>query len=279
MQIWQADFYRRPLQDEAGKPLWELLICDWARSFEFSAFCSQPQANSTWLAQQLQQQIQIHKQPDRLQVFRPQSLSLIEAAGKVLGIKIEATRRTPALKLLLQERAKTYSSMPNYTGESYSPIALESPPPLPLPENLWGDRWRFASLRAADIADAFTGRPLPILEMPESLLPLNLGLASTVPVPGVIIDGGRQSMRLARWLQDAKPVALNYIAGAPDGLILEAGLADRFVVATFEDDEVKEAAKIYTQRQQLSKGLHFLLVQPDDSGMTYTGFWLLNFNA
>ncbi|NEQ67039.1 MAG: DUF1092 family protein, partial [Symploca sp. SIO2D2] len=22
-------------------------------------------------------------------------------------------------------------------------------------------------------------------------------------------------------------------------------------------------------------GLHFLLVQPDDSGMTYTGFWLL----
>lgn len=279
MRIWQADFYRRPLQDEAGKPLWELLICDAARSFEFSAFCSQSQANLTWLAEQLQQQIQIHKQPDRIQVFRPQSLSLIEAAGKVLGIKIEATRRTTALKLLLQERAKTYSSMPNYTRESYSPIALESPPPVPLPENLWGDRWRFASLRAGDIADAFTGRPIPILEMPESLLPLNLGLASTVPVPGVIIDGGRQSMRLARWLQDAKPVALNYMAGAPDGLILEAGLADRFVVATFEDDEVKEAAKIYTQRQQISKGLHFLLVQPDDSGMTYTGFWLFNFNG
>ena len=276
MQIWQADFYRRPLQDEMGKQLWELLICDEAGSFEFSALCSQGSANSTWLAQQLQQQTQIQKKPDRIQVFRPQSLSLIEAAGKVLGIKVEATRRTRALKLLLQERAKAYSTMPNYTGETYNPIALDSPPPVPLPENLWGDRWRFASLPAGDMAEVFTGRPIPILEMPESLLPLNLGLASTVPVPGVIIDGGRQSMRLARWLQDAKPVALNYIAGAPDGLILEAGLADRFVVATFEDSEVKVAAEIYTQRQRVSKGLHFLLVQPDDTGMTYTGFWLLN---
>lgn len=279
MQIWQADFYRRPLRDTAGKPLWELLICDSARSFEFSAFCSQSQANSNWLASQLQQQIQINKLPDRIQVFRPQSLSLIQAAGKVLGIKVEATRRTPALKLLLQSRAQEYPIMPNYTGESYSAIALESPAPIPLPENLWGDRWRFASLPAGDIEDAFQSRPVPILEMPESLLPLNLAIASTVPIPGVVIDGGRQSMRLARWLQDVKPFALNYIAGTPDGLILEAGLADRFVVATFADDEVKEAAKIYEQRKQLSKGLHFLLVQPDDTGMTYTGFWLLNFNG
>lgn len=276
MRIWQADFYRRPLQDGAGKPLWELLICDSASTFAFSAFCSQGVANSTWLASQLQQQAQTKNLPDLIQVFRPQSLGLIEAAGKVLGIKVEATRRTPALKLLLQKRTKAYSSMPNYTGENYSPIALESPPPVPLPENLWGDKWRFASLRAGDIEEAFGGRPIPILEMPQLLLPLNLGLASTIPVPGVVIDGGRQSMRLARWLQDAKPFGLNYIAGAPDGLILEAGLADRFVVATFEDSEVKSAAEIYEQRKQTSKGLHFLLVQPDDSGVTYTGFWLLN---
>jgi hypothetical protein len=263
MRIWQADFYRRPLRDETGKPLWELLICDSAQTFQFSALCRQSEANSNWLASQLQQQAKIDNLPDIIQVFRPQSLGLIEAAGKVL----------------LQQRAQEYSSLPNYTGEAYKPIALDTPPPVPLPENLWGDGWRFASLPAGDIAEAFSGRPLPILEMPESLLPLNLGLASTVPVPGVVIDGGRQSMRLARWLQDAKPFALNYIAGAPDGLILEAGLADRWVVATFEDSEVKAAAEVYQQRKQSSQGLHFLLVQPDDTGMTYTGFWLLNFNA
>lgn len=278
MRIWQADFYRRPLRDETGKPLWELLICDSAQTFQFSALCRQSEANSNWLAAQFQQ-VPNQKLPDTIQVFRPQSLSLIEAAGKVLGVKVEATRRTAALKTLLQQRAQEYSSLPNYTNEAYRPIDLETPPPIPLPENLWGDTWRFASLPAGDILEAIQGRPIPILEMPELLLPLNLGLASTVPVPGVVIDGGRQSMRLARWIQEAKPFALNYIAGAPDGLILEAGLADRWVVATFEDSEVKVAAETYQKRKQSSKGLHFLLVQPDDSGMTYTGFWLLNFNS
>jgi hypothetical protein len=165
--------------------------------------------------------------------------------------------------------------MDNYTGEPYNPLTLDKPPPTPLPENLWGERWRFATLSAGDVEEAFAGHPIPILEMPEFLLPINLGLASTVPVPGVVIDGGRQSMRLARWLQQARPVAINYIASNPGGLVLEAGLVDRWIVATFEDKDVAAAAQVYEQRQQLSQGLHFLLVQPDDSGMTYSGFWLL----
>jgi len=82
-------------------------------------------------------------------------------------------------------------------------------------------------------------------------------------------------MRLARWLQQARPVGLNYISGAPDGLILEAGLVDRWIVATFEDPEVTTAAQAFEQRKKHCRGLHFLLVQPDDSGMTYSGFWLL----
>ena len=275
MVVWQVDFYRPPLKDESGKKLWELSICDSDRSFELSILCPQSQANSSWITEQLRQVNQEKKLPDLMQVFRPQSLSLIEAAGKSLGIKVEATRRTIALKQLLEERAKQYPKLANYTGEAYNPVVLESPPPLPLPENLWGDRWRFAALPAGDIEDAFKSRPVPILEMPELLLPLKLGLASTVSVPGVIIDGGRQSMRLAQWLQEAKPCALNYIPGSPDGLILEAGLVDRWVVATFEDSDVKAAGDVYQKRKELSHGLHFLLVQPDDSGMTYTGFWLL----
>jgi hypothetical protein len=82
-------------------------------------------------------------------------------------------------------------------------------------------------------------------------------------------------MQIARWLKQVQPVSLNYIAGEPDGLILEAGLADRWVIATFDDTEVAIAAKKYQSRLQQSQGLHFLLIQPDDSGMTYSGFWLL----
>jgi hypothetical protein len=188
-------------------------------------------------------------------------LSLIQAAGNNLNIQVAPTRHTPALKQWLAE--KQY------------PLALDQPPPTPLPENLWGEQWRFATLPSGELVDVFAELPIPIFSAPEFLHPINLGLASTVPIPGVIIYGGRQSMPLARWLAAAHPVALNYIPGDPNGLVLEAALVDRWIVATFTDPDVAAAGKVYEHRQQQSRGLHFLLVQPDDSGMTYTGFWLL----
>ena len=52
MKIWQADFYRRPLQNEAGEVLWELLLCDGDRAFTYVAFCPQSQATAKWLTEQ-----------------------------------------------------------------------------------------------------------------------------------------------------------------------------------------------------------------------------------
>ena len=273
MKIWQADFYKHSLKNGGGQILWTLLICDPNSSFIYEAKCPQSQANSDWLASQLQEAAG-SQLPDLIQVFRPQSLSLLTAAGKKLGIKVEATRRTAALKQELQKRASEYSS----AREGYNPVKLEKLPPQALPENLWGEQWRFAALSAGDLVDVFRDRPMPILDMPKFLFPINLGIASTVPVPGVAIYGGRKSMQLARWLQAAKPVSLNYIpteVGESGGLVLESGLVDRWIVATFEDREIAKAAQVYEQRKQESQGLHFLLVQPDDSGMTYSGFWLL----
>ncbi|NES72478.1 MAG: DUF1092 family protein [Okeania sp. SIO2D1] len=273
--IWQADFYRRPLKDKQDQQLWELLICTPTRSLEFTAICPQSEVNAHWLVEQLRKVGQGQDLPDTIQVFRPQSLGLIETAAQMLGVKVEATRHTTALKQWLLERAQQYQEMKTYTGEFYDPLKLDSPPPVPLAENLWGDRWRFATLPAGNIKDIIE-RPIPILAVPEFLLPLNLGLSSTLPIPGVVIDGGRQSMRLAQWLEAAQPYFLKYVSGDPDGLILEAGLVDRWVVATFSDREVSLAAQVYEERKQHSQGLHFLLVQPDDSGMTYSGFWLLH---
>jgi hypothetical protein len=274
MKQWQADFYRRPLRDELGSPLWELVVCSPDGQFTEQAFCSQSQANSHWLTEQLQRLSHLEL-PDRIQVFRPQSLSLLQAACQPLNIVVEPTRRTPALKQVLQQRAHQYSTLPHYTGQSYDPLLLDRPAPLPLPESLWGDRWQFGSIAAQDFIPAFQHRPIPVRETPEWLDPVHLQLPSTTAIPGVVIEGGRQSMMLARWLQQAKPVALNAVAGDPHGLILEAGLVDRWVLATFQDAEVIEAARTFRDRQQAAQGLHFLLIQPDDSGRTETGLWLL----
>lgn len=272
MSVWQVDFFRRPVRNEAEETLWELLACDRNLTVRLQAWCPQSQANSDWLVEQLQGADA--PLPQRLQVFRPESLSLIETAGQKLGVDVEATRRTETLKRWLMRRALEYRELPGATADAYEPLAVPRPAPVPVPEHLWGDRWRFASLPVTDL-ESFTARPLRVRGIPEELLPVRLGLASTQSVPGVVIDGGRQSLELARWLDKVKPVAVNYIPGAPDGLILEAGLADRWVLATFDDAEVQAAARMYHQRLQAAKGLHFLLVQPDDSGHTYTGLWLL----
>jgi hypothetical protein len=149
-------------------------------------------------------------------------------------------------------------------------------PPQPLPEILWGDRWRFASLVADNITEIFAERVIPVKSIPQELLPLNLGIASSTIVSGTIVYGGKQSMRLARWLEEQNPKSVTYAVAEIDtggGLLLEAD--DRWILTTFDDREVAEAAKVYEARKKQNRGLHFFIVQPDDSGMTYSGFWLL----
>lgn len=155
---------------------------------------------------------------------------------------------------------------------------MNQQPPQPLPDHLLGKEWRFATLNAAELVEFFSDRPMPILSAPESSYPFNLGLSSTVAIPGMIIYGDRKSMVLARWLEEVKPISIHFIpadAGQSGGLVLNTETGDRWIIATFSDPEMADSAQKYEQRKQASKGLHFLLVQPDDSGMTYTGFWLL----
>lgn len=275
MVIWQADFYRRPLQTEDNQPLWELFICDVEGHIIHQAQCPQSQASSAWLESELKTAIATHAVPEVIQVFRPQSVSLLKTACAPLGIEVDATRRTAALKRLLVQQVANYQPQTKTNGYVYLPLALDRPPPNPLPENLWGDQWRFAAIAAQDLEQSFAHEPIPFLHLPADLKPIQLGLPSTSLIPGVIVYGGRQSWRLAEWIQRAKPVELHYIPGEPDGLILEAGLVERWILATFDDADVKAAARTFAQRQQTTQGLHFLLIQPDDSGMTYTGLWLL----
>jgi hypothetical protein len=154
-------------------------------------------------------------------------------------------------------------------------------PPQPLPENLWGNNWRFASFPADKIVSYFQNQPIPICVIDLENDPLSLGISSTNRISGIIIEGGRKSMILAHWLQENQPDFINYIPtqeGQSGGLVLTSNITHRWILATFEDAEIAQAAQQYETRKQENQGLHFLLVQPDDSGMTYSGFWLLKNN-
>jgi hypothetical protein len=193
MTIWQADISSRPEQNEQGETLWKLVLCAADGGWYHMAICPQQQVNSEWIVAQIQLAAE-DKLPESIQVFRPQSLGLVKTAGAKLGIEVVATRRTVALKKLLQQQAQSYGK------SSYQPLSIESPPPLPIPDYLVGDKWQFVTLTAGQLVADFADRPIPIVSMPDYLLPPHWGLGANVAIPGVIIYGGRQSMRLARWI-------------------------------------------------------------------------------
>ncbi|MFM7470069.1 MAG: Tab2 family RNA-binding protein [Nodosilinea sp.] len=274
--LWQADLHRPPLVDPNGSPLWEILFCTPDFNFNYSAQAPQGQVNPPWIREHLQQASgRAGALPDRLQVFRPQALSLLSTSAEPLGIEVEATRHTPALHRWLQKRSQGYPSLANATGLAYNPLHLDQPPPVPLAENLWGQQWGFTVLKAAELEQTFPFEPIPMGCLPPHRLPTALGLTPSTAIPGVVIDAGPQAMALCRWLTRAQPAWLRYQSGEPDGLVLEAGLNDRWIITTFTDPVVSTGGQVFEQRKAESRGLHFLLVRPDSSGMTYTGLWLL----
>jgi hypothetical protein len=266
MTLWQADFYKHAVAHRNGEEiLWELILCDVQGNVLCEKSCPQSQASSAWLIVQLESLLTEGK-PTAIQVFRPQSLSLFKLAGEQLGLEIVATRQTTMLKALLQKR---------YGNQA---LVLDVPPPQPLPENLWGEQWCFATLSVESLLTSFGDAPIPYRSMPEAYLSLCRELVAELPIPGSIIYAGRQARYLCQWLADISPVSLNYQAteiGQSGGLVLEAGLIDRWILATFADPEVAQGATLFEQRKAIAHHLHFLLIQPDNSGATYTGFWLL----
>jgi RNA-binding protein Tab2/Atab2 len=148
-------------------------------------------------------------------------------------------------------------------------------PPQPLPENLWGDLWQFVSLSAEALELRLWERPIPVRAASPFALPSQQTLGATVPIPGILINAGQQAMRLSRWLAERKPkqiAAVNLELGA---IILTTAHNERWILATYQDAAVRDAGKTFEFRKTQSKGIHFLLIQPDDSGVTHTGLWIL----
>ena len=269
---WQVDFYRCPLVDGSGHRLWALVACSSDSQFEKVAFCPQPLADSEWIADRLQQWFVGAIPPATLHVFRPQCLASIQQAGQKLGIPVIPTRRTAALKQRLQVQARLYPQLEGYLNEPYDPFAIDPPPPATIPEEFQGERWQFAALSRLDFI-ALAERSIPIKDC--SLLAGLIGVSPDLSIPGAIFYGDRRSLSLVQWLQTVEPVSLNFVSGDPHGVILEAGLSDRWVMATFTDLTVVEAAAKFERRKSATHGFHFLMVMPDDSGTTVTGLWLL----
>jgi hypothetical protein len=148
-------------------------------------------------------------------------------------------------------------------------------PPQPLPESLWGDLWQFVSLSAEDLEFRLWERPIPLRGAAPLALPSQQALGAMITIPGILMNAGRQAMQLSRWLSAQQPKQIEAVNLELGAIILTTAQQERWILATYQDPDVTNAAQTFEARKAQSKQIHFLLIAPDDSGVTHTGLWIL----
>jgi hypothetical protein len=278
--IWELDFYSRPILDENQKKVWEVLICESPSDvraktdslFRYAQYCPSTQVNSVWLKTALQEAIdKAGESPIKVRFFRRQMNNMITKACQDAGIPALPSRRTLVLNQWIKQRMEeVYPQEPGYQGKTNPSVRLESPLPQRLPDALEGKQWAFVSLAASDLAD-----------MPEweigfgEAFPLELAqLSPETRIPGILIFSPR-ALPIAGWMSGLEMAYLRYETKAENRLILETGATESWVLANIRTPQLLKEAEGFEKTKQNANGVHFIGVQSDPEAQSFEGFWLL----
>ncbi|MFN9622775.1 MAG: Tab2 family RNA-binding protein [Cyanobacteriota bacterium] len=284
---WEVDFYSRPVLEPDGRKRWELLICATppvtsaaprnaaeAAPFRFEKRCAAASVNSQWLREALAEALEQAEgaqqpRPRRLRCWRGSMRPMVQRAGEALGLVVLPSRRCFQLIDWLRERERLL--YPREEGYMAGPLA--PPPPtqrpvaLPWPEAARGDRWSWATLPVNALAEAAEWS----IGFGD-LLPLPAGFAADAPVPGIRLFSRRRALALAGWLAGLEPVRLEV---EESQLVLEAGLDDRWRLATLTPQEAAATREALSRARRDAAGLQFLAVQAGEEDTHFEGFWML----
>lgn len=278
--IWELDFYSRPILDDNQKKVWEVLICQSPVDvrtktdslFRYAQYCPSTQVNSVWLRNALQEAIdQAGEVPIKIRFFRRQMNNMITKACQDIGIPALPSRRTLVLHQWLQQRLEeVYPQEPGYKPGTNPSVRLDRPLPQRLPDALEGKQWAFVSLAAADFTD------MPEWEIGFSeAFPLDLAqLSPEIPIPGILIFSPR-ALPIAGWMSGLELAYLRFDNRQGERLILETGGTESWILANLRTPQLQTDAKSFEQAKQQANGVHFIGVQSDPQSQSFTGFWLL----
>ena len=282
---WELDYYSRPILEPDGKKRWELLICSTPEvdgqggavgaGFRWCRACTAARVNSIWLREALEAALAEAQQqglapPRRVRCWRASMRTMVQRAAEGLGLELVPSRRTYALVSWLQQREReVYPAEEGYmAGPLAPPPAPIRPVPVPLPEAARGDQWAWATLPLETLADA-SGWDASF----RSLVPIPAGLDPAAAVPGIRLFSRSRALAIAGWLAGLEPVRLE-LSG--NQLVLEAGLEDRWLLASaLPAEEAEAAAAAFKAARQQAGGLQFLAVQASASEPRFEGFWML----
>jgi hypothetical protein len=283
--VWELDFYSRPVLDENGKKLWEVLICespnDIERSpdnlFRYAQYCPSSTVNSLWLKEAIEKAIaQAEIIPKKIRFFRRQMNNMIVKACEDLGIAPIPSRRTYALNQWLEERINNfYPQETGYDLKTANTASVQYPPlnPIPLPDAVRGDRgdkWVFVSLAAKDFEEMQEWD----IAFSESFALSLLDITADTIIPGLIIYSPRANP-LAAWMSGLEMGYLQLESDLRPQLRLETGLSDSWTLVNLTNQETIKQAQGFETAKQKARGVHFLAIQSSPDSESFAGFWLL----
>jgi hypothetical protein len=283
---WEVDFYSRPVLEPDGRKRWDLLICATPpvtsvgeapiapSPFRFEKRCAAASVNSQWLREALAEALERAEQEDqprprRLRCWRSSMRPMVQRAAEALGLVVLPSRRCFSLIDWLRERERQlYPLEEGYmAGPLAPPPQSQRPVALPWPEVVRGDRWSWATLPASALGEAaeWSIGFAELLRLPD-------GLSAQALVPGIRLFSRRRALALAGWLAGLEPVRLEVEEGQ---LVLEAGLDDRWRLATLTSEEATASKEAFSRARQEAAGLQFLAVQAGEDDTHFEGFWML----
>ena len=276
---WEIDFYSRPILDENGKKRWELLITSTndfndKKTFKWEKICPASNVNSIWLKDAIEEAINNAKdqgwdKPSTLRCWRSSMKTMIKRAADQIGIEIISSRRTYTLLEWIIERERNfYPQQKGYTGINLAPptnpITNQA---IPLPEEVRGDSWSFASLSINTLREANEWE----IEF-SNLIPIKESISENISIPGIRLFSSKRSLALSAWLGGLEPVKL-VIEGTQ--IILEAGQSDRWLVTDVEEKATNAIENIFLNTKRKADGLQFISVQKSSEQNSLDGFWML----
>ena len=281
--IWELDFYSRPILDEAGKRLWEVVIHEapiqveakLETCFVYAEYCPSSQVNSLWLKGAIERAMEKSgQQPTQIRFFRRQMNNMITKTCEDLGVPCVISRRAIALGTHLEHRYQSiYPQHPDYEDKPVPSVQYPLEMAQTMPDPLQGEQWRMVSLPFASLG-----------EMPDwdisfgEAFPLEIvSLSPDTLIPGMIIYSMR-ALPLAAWMSGLEIGFLKLEEQSATNLaslLLETGASDRWVLANLPNENRLGEARSFEDSKKNAQGLHFLAIQNQPTDEVFGGFWLL----
>lgn len=270
---WELDCYSRPVMNDDGKKLWELLLTDSQSDFRYVKVLPSNLVNSRNVRKVIEDVLEAAPvRPKTIRFFRNQMFNMLTIALQgIPNLEVKPSRATANLFMWLQDREDyLYPKMKGYNPQlrQQTIFDYEVNKADPLPDVIKSEKYAFVALPAeafwkqeVSAENIKQGKMIPIRDMPP-----------TGWIHGITLFTSR-AKSVAAWLNGMEISHMKAELVSRE-LLMHTGISSQFIVALLTDKQKKEA-QIFEKGKNDAVGYHFLSVQEKPDSEEVEGFWLL----